>query len=360
MPFVRAESNERQQEVKARLLLILAHGAHFLELFLRERDVDHALLALLGAEEQVAQDRDQQQCDTCGNECCLQPARPGDLLTGDLGHERHADRIGADGRVKQPGVGGIGKEVREHDRRVTLVLAALVAHAFADVVADRRHDSAARRVGGDHQRQDRVGDRSRVVGHELRLAHLHEDPVGNTFTEAGKLDGRTDESGPQAQPPAGAGKAGDDIGLHAKENCEDGRSQNADQILRDWPDDPHQDRPHKNDQHTFALRLKPRERHQRQQRAEHCQNGRYDQAVSLLFFHFLHSNSCSLSVSSRGKTQSGAGSSCAVSFSHRIKKDQLQSLAVGLGKSIPSRERDADNQTTHILCNCDLLSTHSK
>ena len=87
---------------------------------------------------------------------------------------------------------------------------------------------------------------------------------------------------------------------------------------------------------------------------------RYDQAVSLLFFHFLHSNSCSLSVSSRGKTQSGAGSSCAVSFSHRIKKDQLQSLAVGLGKSIPSRERDADNQTTHILCNCDLLSTHSK
>ena len=316
MPLVRAESDERQHKVKARLLLILAHGAHFLELFLREGDVDLALLALLGTEEQVAQDRDQQQRDACGNECGLQPARPGDLLTGDLGHERHADRIGADSRVKQPGVGGIGKEVREHDRRVALVLAALVAHAFADVVADRRHDGAARRVGGDHQRQDRVGDRGRVVGHELRLAHLYEDPVSNALTQTGKLNGGSDEAGPQAQPPAGAGKAGDHVGLHAKENCEDGRSQNADQILRDRPDNPHQDRPHKNDQDTFTLCLKPRERHQSQQRAEHCQNGRYDQAVSLLFFHFLHSNSYSLSFSSHRKTQSGAGSSCSVSFSH--------------------------------------------
>ena len=360
MPFIRAESGKRQQEVETCFLLVLAHGSHFLELFLRERDVDLALFALLGTEEQVAQDRDQQQRDARGNECGLQPARPGDLLTGDLSHERHADRIGADSRVKQPSVGGIGKEVREHDRRVALVFAALVAHAFADVVADRRHDGAARRVGGDHQRQDRVGDRGRVVGHELRLAHLHKDPVSNTLTQTGKLDGRSDEAGPQAQPPAGAGEAGDNVGLHAKENCEDGRSQNADQILRDRPNDPHQDRPHKNDQNTFALCLKSRKRHQSQQRAEHCQDSRYDQAVSLLFFHLLHSNSCSLSVSSRGKTQSGAGSSCAASFSHRIKKDQLQSPAVGLGKSIPSRERDADNQTTHILCNCDLLPTRSK
>ena len=264
----------------------------------------------------MAQDRDQQQRDACRNECGLQPARPGDLLTGDLGHERHADCIGADGRIKQPCVSSIGKEVREHDRSVALVLATLVAHAFTDVVADRRHDSAARRIGGNHQRQDRVCKRGRVVGHELRLAHLYENPVGDALTQTGKLDGRADEACPQAQPPARAGKAGDDVGLHAKENCKDSRSQNADQILRDRPDNPHQDRPHKNDQDTFTLCLKPRERHQSQQRAEHCQNGRYDQAVSLLFFHFVHSNSYSLSFSSHRKTQSGAGSSCSVSFSH--------------------------------------------
>ena len=285
---VGAECKQSQGEVDSGLLFLDGQGAHLFELLLCKLDVDAALLALAGAEEEVCDEGDEQDDDSGGDAGGLEPARPGDGLSGHFLNECHTDGVCADCGVEQPGVGGVGVEVGEHDGGVALMFSALVAHALADVVADGAHNGAACGVGGDHQGQDGVCKAGRVVCAQLALGELDKYPVCDAFAETGELDDGADEAGPQTQPPAGGRKAGDDVCLLAEEYCEDGGGEYADEVFGDGSDDPHEDSPQEHQKNALAGRVKAAHRYKCEHRTKDSQDRCSDQTFLLhLFFSLL-------------------------------------------------------------------------
>lgn len=150
------------------------------------------------------------------------------------------------------------------------MLTAFVAHALADAVAHGADNSAARRVRGDHKRENGVGYVGGVVGHELGLAHLDEYPVGDALAQAGVLDDNADEAGPETQPPAGAAEAGHDARAASEEDGQNRGGDDADEVLGYRTDYPHNYGPDKDDHYALALPVQALERNQSQQRAQHC------------------------------------------------------------------------------------------
>ena len=312
MQAVGAEGDERQHEVERGLLFLHGHLAHGGELFLGEADIDGAASGALGAVELVAEPGDEEQYQTGGDEGGLEPARPGDALAGGLGDEGHAYRVRADGGIEQPGVRCVRKEVGEHNGGVALVLTALVAHALADAVAHGADNGAARRVRGDHQRENGVCDVGGVVGHELGLAHLDEYPVGDALAQAGVLDDNADEAGPETQPPAGAAEAGHDARAASEEDSQNRGGDYADKVLRYRTDYPHDDGPDKDDHYALALPVQTVERNKGQQCAQYRQYRCHYEAGVPLFLHILHSLfSVSGALLRRGSNRPIPGRICA-------------------------------------------------
>ncbi len=188
MPGLCAEGKDGQQEVEGGFFLVYGQWAHGGQLLPGEGDIYGLALSLRRAEHFVAEPGDESQNEGGGNKCGGQPAHPGDALAGHFRDDGHADGIGAHGGVEEPGVGGVGIEVRQHNCRIALMLAAFVAQALADAVADGAYDCASGGIGGDHQGQDGVRDVCGVVCHEFGFAHLGDDPIGDPFAKAGMLD----------------------------------------------------------------------------------------------------------------------------------------------------------------------------
>ena len=289
MQAVGAEGYEREDKVERRLLLLGGHLAHGGQLLLSEGDIDGAAAGALAAVELVAEPGDEEQDEARGDEGGLQPARPGDALAGGLGDEGHAYRVRTDGGIEQPGVRCIRKEVGEHYGGVALVLTAFVAHALADAVAHGADNGAARRIRGDHQRENGVGNVGGVVCHEFGLAHLDEYPVGDALAQAGVLDDDADEARPETQPPAGAAEAGHDARAAPEEDGQYRRGDDTDEVLGYRTDYPHDNGPDKDDHNALALPVQTVERNKGHQCAQYRQYRSHYEAGIPLFLHFLHS-----------------------------------------------------------------------